>query len=164
MSFYLSVCLLLLISVLTTYAFIRQIKKTYPMQCYVFRKCTVKGSTIYFSADEVGAGRGSGMECVWGAGGGGGGGAGGGCWAFFFFSQIFCCCYFVVFFLFVCFLLTKNKNNYFLHGQRANLFSKDGESYSAQMRTDFLQVGIGALRGCVRTISTIGTDALQVRD
>ena len=42
---------------------IRQFKKTYPMLCYVNRKC-VKGSTIYFSAGEVGAGRGSGVEYV----------------------------------------------------------------------------------------------------
>ena len=28
----------------------------------------------------------------------------------------------------------------------------------------FFRLGIGALRGCVRTLSTIGTDALQIRD
>ena len=65
-----------------------------------------------------------------------------------FFSQIF-----FSFFL----LLTKNKNNYFLHGQRTNLFSKDGESYSAKVRTDFLQVGD-------RCPSRMCTDTLHNRD
>ena len=60
-----------------------------------------------------------------------------------------------LFFFFL--LLTKNKNNYFLHGQRANLFSKDGESYSAKVRTDFLQVGD-------RCPSRMCTDTLHNRD
>ena len=68
-----------------------------------------------------------------------------------FFSQIF----FSFFFFFL--LLTKNKNNYFLHGQRTNLFSKDGESYSAKVRTDFLQVGD-------RCPSRMCTDTLHNRD
>ena len=78
--------------------------------------------------------------------GGGGGGLG------LFFSQIF-----FSFFFFFFLLLTKNKNNYFLHGQRTNLFSKDGESYSAKVRTDFLQVGD-------RCPSRMCTDTLHNRD
>ena len=75
---------------------------------------------------------------------------GGGGWAFFFQPDF-------LFFFFLFILLTKNKNNYFLHGQRANLFSKDGESYSAKVRTDFLQVGD-------RCPSRMCTDTLHNRD
>ena len=83
------------------------------------------------------------LECVC-EGGGGGGGLG------LFFQPDF-----LFFFFFL--LLTKNKNNYFLHGQRTNLFSKDGESYSAKVRTDFLQVGD-------RCPSRMCTDTLHNRD
>ena len=104
----------------------------------------LRDQPFIFSAREVGAGRGSGVECVCvcvcvcvrGVG-------------LFFFSQIF--------FFFFFFLLTKNKNNYFLHGQRANLFSKNGESYSAKVRTDFLQVED-------RCPSRMCTDTLHNRD
>ena len=84
------------------------------------------------------------LECVSVCEVGGGGG-----WAFFSARFSF------LFFFFL--LLTKNKNNYFLHGQRTNLFSKDGESYSAKVRTDFLQVGD-------RCPSRMCTDTLHNRD
>ena len=80
------------------------------MQCYVFRKC-VKGSTIYFSAGEVGAGRGVEWSvCVCWSGGRGKGGVG-----LFFLSQIF----FLLFF----FLPTKSKNNYFFYMAREPIYS-----------------------------------------
>ena len=122
------------------------------MQCYVNRKCTVKGSTIYFSAGEVGAGRGSGVECVCvgvcvcvrGVG-------------LFFFSQIF-----FFFFFFFCWPRTKT---IILYMAREPIYSlKMGRATQLRWGLIFFRLGIGALRGCVRTLSTIGTDALQVRD